>query len=390
MFFPIINSMLRGDLRRNILSTLKTEKEISLLWNPLAIASKGTATLMEVEKALEAAVEKSGLVNVSSGYRQERNLRLGAQKTRDLGLSEDNDNYTRVNSPINLEGVFGNLPEETPTDRFLYLLARMECRRVVISLKELVIAVHNDAVVRTEVRKAFAAISSLCKDSNDEHLQIILTQCYFEVYHTFRRVLEKGDNQSYETDFKNFIYEWKGRFPDEEMVKKYENIVDGYSPLNRTIHKNEVQAEPAPSHQEEPPKAKDKFDRFLDAAEQFHFSQMPKVKGLGTKEKIRQLLECLLEDKGSIFDTFGHTAAMLEFLGLYQWITAKQISGFTLKQYDEWCTRNIMEKAKGAAFKHYRLSVNVDPAHTRNASYKYMGWKYKDLVEEEYYQILNA
>ena len=67
MFFPIINSMLRGDLRRNILSTLKTEKEISLLWSPLAIASRRAATLMEVEKALEAAVERSGLINVSTG-----------------------------------------------------------------------------------------------------------------------------------------------------------------------------------------------------------------------------------------------------------------------------------------------------------------------------------
>ena len=49
-----------------------------------------------------------------------------------------------------------------------------------------------------------------------------------------------------------------------------------------------------------------------------------------------------------------------------------------------------MEKSKGAAFKHYRLSVNVDSADTRNASYKYMGWKYKYQVEEEYRQILNA
>lgn len=390
MFFPIINSMLRGDLRRNILSTLKTEKEISLLWSPLAIASRRAATLMEVEKALEAAVERSGLINVSPGYKQERDMRLGAQKAMKLGLSQDNEDYTRVNNPINLEEVLGNLSAETPTDKFIYLLARMECRRVVISLKELVMAVHDDAVVRTEVKKVFAAISSLCKDSNDEHLQNILTQCYFEVYHTFRRVLEKGDNQSYETDFANFIYEWKGRFPDEETVKRYENLVEGYSSLNRPINKSEAQTESTPSHQEEPPKVKDRFDRFLDAAEQFHFSQMPKVKGLGTKEKIRQLVECLLKDEGSIPDTFGHTAAMLEYLEFKKWITETQISGFTLTQYDKWCTKNIMEKSKGAAFKHYRLSVNVDSADTRNASYKYMGWKYKYQVEEEYRQILNA
>lgn len=49
-----------------------------------------------------------------------------------------------------------------------------------------------------------------------------------------------------------------------------------------------------------------------------------------------------------------------------------------------------MEKSKGAAFKHYRLSVDIDSADTGNSSYQYMGWKYKDQVEKEYYQILNA
>ena len=68
MTLPIIDSMLRGDLRRQILATLKTEKEISLLWRDLMKATQGDQSLMAIEQALIAAVEASGLVKVSSDY----------------------------------------------------------------------------------------------------------------------------------------------------------------------------------------------------------------------------------------------------------------------------------------------------------------------------------
>lgn len=135
---------------------------------------------------------------------------------------------------------------------------------------------------------------------------------------------------------------------------------------------------------------KDKFDLFLEAANAFTFSEMPKVKELGTSEKIRQLVECMLQEKATTADTFGHIAAMIEFLGFFKWIGEKHVSGYKVSQFDSWCSKNIMGKVSGTAFRHYRLSVTVDPADNNNASYKYLGWKYKPIVEDEYNKILEG
>ena len=386
MTLPVIDSMLRGDLRRQILSTLKTEKDISLLWRYLKKATQGEQSLMAIEKALIAAVETSGLVQVSDDYNDDREVRQGAEQARKQGISLSEDDYTRVDEKVCLDGVFAPVTETTPTDKFLHLLVKVECQRTIESLLMLVKSVHDDAVIRTYIRKLFSLITSLCKDTNDLFIKESLTQLYFEVYQTFRNVLEKGDLQSYETDFENFIFGWKGEFPNEEVVARYNEKVEAFAPRtnygsNSKTHKLSEQNTPVNI-------TKDKFDSFLEAANVFTFSEMPKIKELGTPQKIRQLVECLLQEKDSIADTFGHSAAMLEFLGFYKWIADNHVSGYRFNQYDAWCSKNIMGKSSGTAFKHYRLSVSS--TDTGNVSYKYLGWKYKDSVKEEYQRILQG
>lgn len=389
MTLPIIDSMLRGDLRRTILSTLKTEKEISLLWRDLMKATQGVPSLMAIEQALVAAVETSGLVQVSTNYKDDREVRQGAEEARKQGISLGEDEYTRVDEKICLDGVFAPVTETTPTDRFLHLLIKVECRRTLESLLMLVRSVHDDAVIRTYIRKLFSAISSLCKDSNDLYLKESLTQLYFEVYHSFRNVLEKVDLQSYETDFENFVFGWKGVFPEEEVMARYDEKTQAFNPkMNPELDALKSKPSEQPSQVIVTPK--DKFNTFLESANAFTFSEIPKIKELGTPQKIHQFVECLLQEKGTIADTFGHTAAMLEFIGFYKWIADNHVSGYRLNQYDTWCSKNIMGKAGGTAFKHYRLSVSVSPTDTGNESYKYLGWKYKESVKEEYKRILQG
>ena len=390
MTLAIIDSMLRGDLRRQILSTLKTDKEISLLWRNLMKAfSQGGQSLMALEESLIAAVEKSGLLMVSADYKDDREIRQGAEQARKQGMNFGDDNYTRVGEKLSLEGLFSPTPETTPTEKFLHLLVKVECCRTMECLLMLVMSVQDDGVVRTYIRKLFSSITSLCKDANETYIKESLTQFYFEVYHTFRRVLEKSLQQKYETDFENFVFDWKGEFPDADVVMRYNEKVKAFTPsVIRRV--NTIQS----TSQEQTATAsvlpKDKFDLFLDAANLYTFSEMPKVKELGTPQKIRQLVECLLEEKETIADTFGHTAAMLDYLDFYKWIADHHVSGYKLNQHDTWCTKNIMNKEAGNAFRHYRLSVSVSPTDTRNASYKYFGWKYKDLVKEEYKKIVGS
>ena len=390
MTLAIIDSMLRGDLRRQILSTLKTEKEISMLWRDLMrVFSQGGQSLMSLEKSLIAAVETSGLVQVSADYKYDREIRQGAEQARKQGVNFGEDDYTRVDEKLSLEGLFSHAQEASPTDKFLHLLVKVECCRTMECLLMLVKSVHDDGVVRTYIRKLFSSITSLCKDANDTYIKESLTQFYFEVYHTFRGVLEKSSQQKYETDFENYVFEWKNEFPDAEVVARYNEMINafapsmnkGYSSSKHELPKQTTSAKVAP---------KDKFDLFLEAANAFTFSEIPKIKELGTPQKIRLLVECMLKEKNTIADTFGHTAAMLDFLGFYKWIVENHFSGYKLNQYDEWCTKHIMNKEKGTAFKHYRLSVAVEPNNTGNESYKYLGWKYKDSVKEEYKKILEG
>lgn len=391
MTLPIIDSMLRGDLRRQILSTLKTEKEISLLWRDLMKATQGEQSLMAIEKALVAAVETSGLVQVSADYENDREVRQGAEEARKQGISSGEDNYTRIDEKLSLDGIYNLTTETTPTDKFLHLLVKMECRRTIESLLMLVKSVHDDAVVRTYIRKLFSRITSFCKDTNDLYIRESLTQLYFEVYHTFKNVLEKGDFQSYETDFENFIFDWKGEFPDVGIVAKYNEKAQAFSPRVKINHVSDTFISPLTEQPHQlAAKPKDKFDIFLEAANVFTFSELPKIKELGTSQKIRQFVECLLQEKETVADTFGHTAAMLEFLGFFKWIADNHVSGYRLNQYDTWCSKNIMGKSSGTAFKHYRLSVAVSPTDTKNESYKYLGWKYKESVIEEYQRILKG
>lgn len=390
MTLAIIDSMLRGDLRRQILSTLKTDKEISLLWRDLMKTfSQGGQSLMALEESLIAAVETSGLVQVSADYKDDREIRQGAEQARKQGMNFGDDDYTRVGEKLSLEGLFSPTPETTPTEKFLHLLVKVECCRTMECLLMLVMSVQDDGVVRTYIRKLFSSITSLCKDANETYIKESLTQFYFEVYHTFRRVLEKSLQQKYETDFENFVFDWKGEFPDADVVMRYNEKVKAFTPsVIRRV--NTIQS----ISQEQTATAsvlhKDKFDLFLEAANHYTFSEIPKVKELGTPQKIRQLVECLFEEKETIADTFGHTAAMLDFLDFYKWIADHHVSGYKLNQYDTWCTKNIMNKEAGNAFRHYRLSVSVSPTDTRNASYKYLGWKYKDLVKEEYKKIVGS
>lgn len=389
MTLPIIDSMLRGDLRRQILSTLKTEKEISLLWRYLMKATQGDQNLMAIEQALIAAVETSGLVKVYSDYNNDREVRQGADEARKHGMNFCEDDYTRVDEKLCLDGVFAHVTETTPTDKYLHLLVKVECRRTIESLLMLVKSVHDDAVVRTYIRKLFSVIISLCKDANDLYIKYSLTQLYFEVYHTFRTVLEKGDLQSYETDFENFVFDWKGEFPEEDVLVRYKEKVEVFAP-SRNHGSDAISPKTTEQANNDIVKPKDKFDKFLEAANAFTFSEMPNIKELGAPQKIRQLVECLLQEKETIADTFGHTAAMLEFLGFFKWIADNHVCGYRLNQYDAWCSKNIMGKTSGTAFKHYRLSVTVSSTDTGNESYKYLGWKYKESVKEEYQKILQG
>lgn len=388
MTLPITDSMLRGELRLNVLAEIKDDQKISRLWANLhKWEDNGNESLIGIEKALVDAVEKSGLVKVSEVYHSDRKMRQGAEAARAAGLLPDNPDFTRVGEPLSLEGVFTPFRPLTPTDRFRHLLLRLECRRTMKCLKDLVMTMHDDGIVRTEVIQLFTTIKQFCEDTDEDFIRKGLTQFYFEIYHTFHSILEKGESTNYETDFQNFVYEWDGQFPDDDTIKRYEEKVTAFKPVIVSGQKLEA----APLSSEQPPHAespviKDKFEKFLEAAEERYFSLLPMVKNLGSPQKTMKLVRCMLQDMGSVINTHAHTAAMLEFLGFRKWYSYNY-EYWSTKEYDKWCTMYVMNKQAGDSFKHYRLSVNIVSKDTSKDNYRYKGWIYKDSVEQEYNDI---
>lgn len=387
--------MLRGELRPHILTELKTNQEISQLWGILHKWEKnGDQSLRGIEKAITDAVETSGLVRVSEVYQSERSLREGALKLRELGLSSDNPDFTRVGKALCLNGVFKPILPQTPSDRFRHLLLDLECRRTMMALRELVLAVHDDGIVRTEIIRLFVTIKQLCDETDEDFIRNRLTQFYFEIYHTFQSVLEKGEKQNYETDFQNFVFGWSGIFPDDETVERYKVRVAAYKPVLAPHPQQETAPSTSGQHAteqplDEKPVTKDKFQKFFEAAEERHFSLLPKVKDLGSTEKIMELVRCMLQDRGSATDTYAHAAAMLEFLEFRKWYS-ENYGNWTTTEYDKWCSKYVMRKTTGQAFKHYRQSVGVNPNDKEKDAYRLMGWKYKNTVKQEYDDILKG
>lgn len=322
MTLSIIDSMLRGDLRRQILSTLKTEKEISLLWRDLMKATQGKQSLMAIEQALVAAVETSGLVQVSADYKDDRELRQGAEEARKYRMNFSEDDYTRANEKLSLDRVFVPVLETTPTDKFLHLLVKVECQRTIESLLMLVESVHDDGVVRTYIRKLFSAITSLCKDANDPYIKESLTQLYFEVYHTFKNVLEKGDLQSYETDFENFVFGWKGEFPEEDVVARYNEMIYRSSKVETETsdiqqltegQKDTIVPTGAEAEEDE---IIVKYDHFVEVVKTYKFFDCPTVVCLN-KEQRGRLVRSIVNRR----DNYGaYAVAMLCELNYDRWM----------------------------------------------------------------------
>ncbi len=392
MTLPIIDSMLRGDLRRQILVTLKTEKEISLLWRDLMKSfNKGNNNLKSIEESLFEAVEKSGLVRVSEDYKYDLEVREGAENARKQGVSLDINNFTEVKEVFSLDGVFDSGHETTPTDKFLHLLVKIECQRTVKSLISLVESVHDDAVVRTYIRKLFSTITSLCKDANDLYIKESLTQLYFEIYHTFRVLLEKSSFQSYETDFENFIFEWKGEFPDEEVVERYNEMINANA--NEVLETpNHPQLEEKESMVPTGARAAEneiitKYDHFVEVVRNYKFFECPAVACL-TPNQRGELVRLIV----SRFDNYGaYAVAMLCELDYDKWMM------------DNFAKANPYSKkglTKGTVFKHWLDALSLSNERAIAGNYNvirkpegkenrliYKAAEYSKIVHDDYMNI---
>lgn len=385
MTLPITESILRGELRPNILEQALEPNVLELLIrNARKISQK--SQLVDLEFAINDVLGE--LVETKDIYAEDSKTRDSAILARRNKVFRGEIEYKYLTTEVVIDDIFP-LPElKSPLLRFYNTILNAEVKRTRLAFMHLYWAVQDDAFMRSTLKAIFKKIKFACRDASlwNEHQDVMtiipikLTNLYFTLLNTYGEVLDSFETPEYEDSFMDFVYGWKGEYPTSEEESKYREqsrikkeigntIADlpNSIPTNGTIASVDLQ------------RTKDKADTFLDNVAEFNFVEMPMIKNLKSQNKVHNLVLTMLENP-------GHACAMLEHLKFYEWIKTTQRNNFTLTKYDTLCSKLIMDKENSSAFHTVRMSLN--PAN-KNAE-KYRAYAYKAQVANEYDTLLNS
>lgn len=385
MTLPIVESILRGALRPNhIRETVSAEKQ-SLLMRQLRLAPE-RGNLKELEKDIINAL--GDLTSVTTIYEESKCLK---KAIAGLNKSNNSASYTRVHKSV-LSGFMIEPPISSPTLRLYKTILFLEKVHTIWTLVDLHTIMKDDRYIRPEIKKLLSSINGYCRDVNAWNddmssekalMQNMLTELYFSLIQSFAPILYNQEEIGFDDDLENFVYQWKGKFPEKTELDDYQEKVDRLKKDYAAICENQQMEDSSYSLSKQKEHTLTKAEKFLQDTSQYEFLKMPKIVALDSdhedvrKRKALKLIEIMLENT-------AHAAAMLDYLGLYKWIKDKYETKFTLIAYDQFCTKVVM-RMEGLAFKNYRLSLNSEKDNFR----KYHGHEYVERVKEEYQTVLN-
>nr|WP_287887090.1 hypothetical protein [Prevotella sp.] len=388
MTLPIVESILRGALRPNhIRETVSAEKQ-SLLMRQLRLAPE-RGNLKELEKDIINAL--GDLTSVTTIYEEGKCLK---KAIAGLNKSNNSASYTRVYKSV-LAGFMIEPPITSPTLRLYKTFLFLEKEHTIWTLVDLHTIMKDDSYIRPEIKKLLNSINGYCREANAWNedmssekalIQNMLTELYFSLIQSFAPILYNQEEIGFDDDLENFVYQWKGKFPEKTELEDYQEKVDRIKKDNIAIRENQQMEDSSDSLRSTEQKKEHtltKAEKFLQDTSQYEFLKMPKIVALDSnhedvrKRKALKLIEIMMENT-------AHAAAMLDYLGLYKWIKDKYETKFTLIAYDQFCSKVVMGK-EGTPFKNYRLSLNYEKDNFR----KYHGHEYVERVKEEYQAVLN-
>ena len=390
MTLPITDSILRGELRPNILKqSLEPKDQELLIRNARKISQK--SQLLELEFAINNVL--SDLVNTKDIYAEDKKTRDAAINVRKNKISKNETHYKYLSSEIVIDNVLP-LPElSSPLLRFYNTIIDAEVLRTRQAILYMSRAVQDDAFVRSTLKTLFRRIKFACKESQqwEEHQNVMslipikLTHLYFTLLNTYGEILESYDTPEFEDDFMDFVYNWKGEYPSKDEATKYNEQSKIKKEIGNSIADLPGEHKPQElSSGGKPTRPKDKADIFLDGVSAYNFLDMPMIKQLippdKNTDKVHDLVMKMLENP-------GHACAMLEHLKFFEWIKQTQRTKFTKNNYDALCSKAVMgEKDGSTAFHTVRMSLK---SSNKNAE-KYRAYAYMDQVKNEYVTLLNS
>ena len=291
MTLPITDSILRGELRPNILKQSLEPKSLELLIrNARKVSQKNQ--LLELEFAINDVL--SDLVNTKDIYAEDKKTRDAAINARKNKINKNDGHYKYLTSEIVIDNVL-SLPElSTPLLRFYNTIIDAEVLRTRQAILHMSRAVQDDTFVRSTLKALFRKIKFACQESQqwEEHQDVMslipikLTHLYFTLLNTYGEVLESYDTPEFEDDFMDFVYRWKGEYPSNDEVAKYieqskvrKEIGNSITDIPDSYKPQELPGERKPN------RPKDKADLFLEGVSAYNFLGMPMIKQLITPEK---------------------------------------------------------------------------------------------------------
>lgn len=385
MTLPITDSILRGELRPNILIQSLDQKELELLIrNARKISQKNQ--LLELEFAINDVL--SGLVDTKDIYAEDKKTRDAAIHVRANKIVKSEPRFRYIDSEVVIDNVL-TLPElKFPLLRFYNTILDAEVLRTRLAIIYLCRAIQDDAFIRSTLKAIFRKIKFICREALqwEEHKDVMLlipvklTHLYFTLLNTYGEVLASYDASEYEDDFMDFVYGWKGEYPTSDEEAEYKKQCGIKKEIGNTIADLPNTTPPSDATANVGlQRAPDKADAFLKNVAEFNFLEIPMIKQLENRNKVHDLVLTMLENP-------GHACAMLEHLKFFEWIKTTQKNNYTRTKYDALCSKIIMGKETGDAFHTVRMSLKS----TNQNAEKYRAYAYKDQVVNEYITLLNS
>lgn len=376
MTLPIIYSILRGELRPNIIEATLDERTLRQRMRLLQTIPLND-DIISLESRLYEVLD--GLIMLRPFYDEDSKLRKAAARSIELGLTTPS--AQTISSETVISGVLPNAPLNSPQMRFYAALIDCELHRTRRALIYLQRAARDDAFMRTTLRELFRTIRSLCQEAHGwtTHQDIMslippkLTEFYFTLYHSYQFLLRNAE-VDYDTNFSDFVYDWQGCDPTKEQILSYNEKarLSTEIALPQPVSKSVSTTVQAPAHE------KDKVDLLLEAMTDYNLMDAPKLKQIGSPEKAHQYLLLGLENT-------AHACAMFEYLEIYEHVKSLHLAGYTMAQYERACAKALLGKDSPSAFHNYRMSLKKDNANAEN----YGAYKYVEQVRNDYLRIQN-
>lgn len=374
----LFNSMINGNLSPEALSNKDIVEIIKLNQKIERYCLKPGIGIMELEYAIIDVYEKNQWANVSDDYEHDHKVYAEAleRKEKALEYKGNNHRYTCV-TWVQLNGLFNDIPCQSPLEKLIHSTVKVVNSRARKYYLHLVPAAQDDQLIRKDVIETLNTIIVLCTKTNDLFILQSLTMLYFSLYHTFKKILE--DDDDIVREFKDFIYLWDHKYPDEEVVRRYNESVNSQTTIH-TNYANQQHDVPQDIFHPEQQMLKEKSlkERCKEAAKEIGFFELKQVKALTSGKQIDKLWECLLERSEDYGERLCYVAAWLEYLGAEKLFrNSKRNNKHPVEDYIKWCEKYIMgmEKVTGTCFKRYRAKAKE--------------YKYRQQVEIEYQEIFN-